>query len=146
MGWTTNPIMEWSDDNGVNWNLISDHSRSPLSVSVDRIENKQRMANGTMRRYVVAKKRSWNVSWDSIPNNQVSLLANGKPGKWMEDWHNTHDGAFLMRLRDGSAKDAALTSSNSEVVTVMVSDFSKEVVKRTPKFDLWNMDITLEEV
>lgn len=146
MPWTTNPIMEWSDDGGTTWYQISDHGRDALSISVERLENKQRMANGTMRRYVVAKKYSFSMAYTNLPSVATSFLANGQPGQWMEDWHNEHDGAFLMRLRAGSDRDNDLQGLEGKVLTVMISDFSKEVVKRSPQFDIWNLDITLEEV
>lgn len=138
VAWQTNPIMEWSDNGGGLYTKVTDHGRSPLSQSVERIETKQRMANGTMRRYVVAKKRIWQVSWNNLPDRATTFLAGGNPGEWIEAWHDDHDGEFLMRLRDGA--------SNLEVVTVMITDFSKEIVKRGSSFDLWTLDITLEEV
>lgn len=146
MGWKTNPIMEWSDDEGLSWDLISDHGRGPLDISYERIEQKSRMFDGTLRRYVVAKKRSWTINWENLPSKAVALLAGGKPGEWMEDFHDSHDGDFLVRFRDGNAIDAVPSGTNSEVVRVMIGDFSKEVVKRTPTFDLWSVDLTLEEV
>lgn len=146
MGWTTNPIMEWSTDGGNTWTKISDHGRSPLSVSVERIETKQRMANGTMRRYVISKKRTWSASWENLPDKAVEFLANGQAGRWMEDFHDDHDGEFHMRLREGSDIDKNMTGLTGEVVRVMITDFSKEITRRTPSFDLWNLDITLEEV
>ncbi len=140
MAWQDNPIMEWSDNGGTTWNKVTDHGRSPLAVSVERIETKQRMANGALRRYVVAKKRTWSCSWENLASKNGSLLpvASGKAGEWMEDWHDAHDADFQMRLRDGGA--------NVEIVNVMIGDFSKEVIKRNPSFDLWSLDITLEEV
>lgn len=146
VAWTTNPIMEWSVDGGTNWTKISDHGRAPLSVSVTRIEKSQRMADGTMRRYVVAKKRTWSVSWENLPDKTTSFLSNGQWGKWMEDFYNANNGAFLMRLRAGSDRGATLTGTNGEVYTVMLTDFSKEISKRGPAFDLWNIDMTIEEV
>lgn len=146
MPWTTNTLMEWSIDGGTNWTKISDHGRSPLSVSVERKEAKQRMANGRLRRYVVAKKRTWSCSWENIPDKAVSFLANGQHGQWMEDFHNDNDGSFLMRLRSGSDVDTTITGVNGTVVEVMIADFSKEITKRGKAFDLWNIDISLEEV
>lgn len=146
MGWTTNALMEWSTDNGVTWTRISDHGRSPLSVDVDRIETKQRMADGTLRRYVVSKKRSFSCSWENLPDKAVSFLANGQSGSWMENFHNTVDGSFMMRLRAGSDMDVNITGTNGIIATVMISDFSKEVLKRGKSFDLWSLSITLEEV
>lgn len=146
MSWTTNPIMEWWDDRQNTWVRISDHGRSPLSISVERFENKQRMANGRLRRYIVAKKRTFSCSWDNIPDKATTFLTNGMPGSWMEEFHNDTDGSFRMRLRAGSDVGKPMADSSLEEVEVMISDFSKEVTKRGPAFDLWNLDITLEEV
>lgn len=146
MGWSGNPIMEWSDDGGVTWYKISDHGRDPLQISVNRIENSQRTARGTLRRYTVAKKHSFTVGWNNIPSTNVPLLANGQPGQWIEDFHDTHNGAFKMRLRAGSDMDKTIIGLNGKVIDVVITEFSKEVVKRTPTFDLLNIDMTLEEV
>jgi hypothetical protein len=156
MSWKTNPIMEWWD--GDSWVKISDHGRSPLSISVDRIETKERMADGTLRRYVVAKKRTFSCSWDNLPDKNVSFLANGQSGEWMEEFYNDNDGAFAMRLRAGTDEATALAEAltrtggdpaladNKREFTVMFSEYSKEVLKRGKTFDLWNISITLEEV
>lgn len=147
MSWTTNPIMEWSTDGGTTWTKVTDHGRSPLSISVERIESKQRMASGTLRRYVVAKKRTFSCSWENLPDRLTSFLANGEtPGQWIENFHDTTDGSFLMRLRAGSDRTLTLTGLNGKIIEVMISDFSKEVIKRGVDFDLWSIDITLEEV
>lgn len=145
MVWSSNPIMEWSDDGGTTWYKVSDHGRSPLQIGVNRIENSQRMSTGTMRRYVVAKKHTFTISWDNIPSAAVPLLANGQPGQWLEDFHDSHNGSFKMRLRAGSDQDKTITGLNGKILNVMITDFSKEVVKRTPTFDLLNIDMTLEE-
>jgi hypothetical protein len=139
--------MEWWDTRGTPaWVKISDHNRSPLSVDVERIENKQRMADGTLRRYSVTKKRTWSCSWENLPSEEGNLLANGKAGSWMEQYHNDTDGSFLMRLRKGADQGKATSDSSIEEVRVIISDFSKEVTKRGPNTDLWSLDITLEEV
>ncbi len=146
MGWSTNSIMEWSTDGGATWTRITDHGRAPLSISVERIENKQRMADGTLRRYVVAKKRSFSTSWENLPDKATTFLANGQPGVWLENFHNTTDGAFHMRLRAGDDRDKTITALNGTIFKVMISDFSKEIRKRGVGFDLWTLSITLEEV
>jgi hypothetical protein len=152
MTWKDNPIMEWWDTRiytghaAASWVKISDHNREPLSVSIERIETKQRMADGTMRRYVVAKKRSWSTSWALLPSRTASLLVNGQSGEWMEKFHNETDGSFLMRLRDGDDSNKATTDSSIEEVKVMIDTFSKEITKRGPTTDLWSLDLTLVEV
>jgi hypothetical protein len=141
MSWTDNTIMFWNDA-GV-WKKVTDHGRSPLSESIERIENKQRMANGTLRRYSVAKKRTWSCSWDNLPStntkgaNSFKTVDGGMSGEEIEAFHNKTNGAFQMRLRRGDTSETT--------VTVMITDFSKDIVKRGI-VDLWSLDITLEEV
>lgn len=141
MAWTDTAIMFWHD--GTQYRKITDHGRGALSVSFERIEKKQRMADGTLRRYVVAKKRTWSCSWENVPNKNgvsgaMSTADGGYAGEDIETFHNTHDAEFNMQLRKGDG--------TIEVVTVMITDFSKEISKRGPGIDMWNMSVTLEEV
>lgn len=150
MGWQENPIMEWLDPRPDSptfgdWVKISDHGREPLAIAIERIENKQRMADGTLRRYVVAKKRTFSTAWSNFPSVATDFLANGQPGEWMEQFHNEVNGEFKMRLRAGSDRGTA-TASLTEEYMVMITDFSKDIEKRGLQFDMWSMDITLEEV
>ena len=142
-----NVIMQWNgaltQGGGVAMRKITDHNRSALNVDYDRIEKKKRMANGTLRKYVVAKKRTYSCTWDLVPSrNDVSggmtTADGGIAAKDIESFTKYNDGAFTLRLTytDGTAQ---------EDVTVMISDFSKEVAKRG-KVELWNLSITLEEV
>jgi len=148
MTWQNNPIMEWWDVRGTpQWVKITEHNRSPLSVSWERLESKQRMADGTMRRYVNGKKRTWSCSWENLPSEDTGLLVNGEDGNWMEQFHFDTDGSFLMRLRAGSNANTATNAlPPAQEVRVMITDFSKEVTKRGPTTDLWSLSISLEEV
>lgn len=158
--WTTNSIMFWQDAGGT-FRKITDHNRSALSESPERIENKQRMADGTLRRYSVAKKRTWSCDWSLLPSTNskgvgsLTTADGGWAGEDIENFYNITDGAFRMILRRGSANgktpptptDAQLPYRDSDfyIVKVMISDFSKSVAKRG-LVDLWDMSITLEEV
>jgi hypothetical protein len=144
--WKTNPIMEWSSDGGTNWNQISDHGRDPLQITVERIENVTRMADGTMRRFVVAKKRTFECSWNGLPSLSGSHLANGKEATWLENFHDTVNGAFLVRLRAGSDRDTTFTGTQGTIYNMMITDFSKTIGKRSFAYDFWDVDITLVEV
>lgn len=86
------------------WNgtSITEHNRQPLAVTIIRLENSKRMANGTLRRYVVADKRKWTTSWDSVPD-LTSLTVDGKEGGlFIENFYNTVQGAFALKLMPSS--------------------------------------------
>lgn len=153
MAWTDNAIMFWSLD-GTTWNKITDHNRDPLSISVERIERKNRMADGTLRRYSVSKKRSFNLSWTMLPSRRnasyagktgLTTVDGGWAGEDIENFHNTNDGAFKIKLRKGNDEAKAISDGTLEVVDVMITDFSKDIEKRGV-VDFWTLNITLEEV
>ena len=47
---------------------LTDHNRSAISIAYETIEKVGRMADGTMRKYVVAKKKKVNTGWNNIPS------------------------------------------------------------------------------
>jgi hypothetical protein len=63
--------------------ILSDHNRGELGINIERIEQKRRMVNGTMRSYHVADKRSVSISWDMLPSRSFKKYPNfsvsGKP-------------------------------------------------------------------
>jgi len=64
--------------------IISDHNRSPIDISNERIEQRQRMANGTMRSYHIADKLTISMAWSMLPSRGFSVIPNfdqefGKP-------------------------------------------------------------------
>ena len=153
-GWQDNTIMLWDG------NEISDHGRSPLQMSTERIGTDKRMADGTLRRQHIGVKRSWQVSWENLPStNTVSTGMKTADGGWsgeqMEAFYYSTPGKFRMVLKRGSAinkatptvADSALPYTNADfyICNVMMTEFSKEVVKRG-KVDLWSVSVTLEEV
>lgn len=151
--WKSNAMMWWSTNN-TTWNKITDHNRSPLDISFERIERSNRMANGTLRRYSVAKKRTLSCSWEMLPAKTTNTFGGrtglgtadgGWAGEDIENFYNTVDGAFWVKLRKGIDDGKATTDGTIEVVKVMFTDFSKSVVKRGV-VDFWSLDVTLEEV
>lgn len=150
--WKVNPIMTW------NGTKVTDHGRSPLSMSTERIGTDKRMANGTLRRHHVIGKRSWSCSWENLPsrNDVVGSFktADGQlAGGGIEDFYNTQNGEFTLVLRNGSAIDLTAPSPSTLpyedddfiVCKVMITEYSRETIKRG-NVDLWNISITLEEV
>lgn len=124
-------LMEWDG------NKISDHNRKDLSVKVERIEEKNRMANGTMRKFIIADKRTFSVSWDNLPQSH-DFTVDGFWGKnEIEAFYNVHTGAFPLKLYFGDG--------TNKTYSVMLSDFSADLSKRGA-YDFWQVSVELEEV
>lgn len=117
---------------------LSDHNRSAISMSMERIENKQRMANGTLRKFVVATKKNLKVSWTELPR-QDEITVDGNWGAYsMRDFYKAATGAFYVTINYGDG--------TNEVLHVMFSDFNIKLNKRGTYTDLYDVDFGLEEV
>jgi hypothetical protein len=124
-------IMKW------NGNSITEHNRSELNIGVNRIENSKRMANGTLRKYIIADKREFSCSWSMLPDATVGTVDGKWGGSAIETFYNTTPGAFTLTITNGAG-----VATN---YTVMITEFSKVINKRG-KYDAWDIDITMEEV
>jgi len=68
--------------------IITDHNRSPIQISYERVENSSRMANGTLRRFITANKKKVNSSWSMVPAaGGYSFTADGNlGGAWLKSF------------------------------------------------------------
>lgn len=153
MSWKDNAIMFWSI-NGATWNKISDHNRQPLNISYERLGTDSRTVDGSLRRYTVAKKRTIQATWQMFPSKRnasyngktgLNTVDDGWAGEDIEAFYNTTNGRFFVKLRKGNDEAKDISDSSIEIVSVMITDFSKTIEKRGV-VDLWSLDITLEEI
>jgi hypothetical protein len=120
-----------------NGNKVTDHNRSALAISTERIEDSQRMANGTMRKYVVADKRTFSTDWDNLPHNAM-FTVDGFWGKnEMQNFYNTTPGPFPMVVTWGDG--------TTDTITVMMTKFEATLDKRGA-YDMWKVSVELQEV
>lgn len=102
---------EWQD-----FIVVSDHNRSPISISTNRIESRQRMVNGNMRSYHNADKLQISVSWERLPSRAFSddptfnsfgkitndvesyTSDNAAGGVDLLNWYESHVGPFYVFL------------------------------------------------
>jgi hypothetical protein len=156
---------------GEDFIILSDDNRSELSFNKDRIENRQRMINGSMRSYHVADKLSISWSWDMLPSrsfnkdplfnnigkSSASELVqytsdNGAGGVEILNWYENNQGPFWMYLAYDKYNEFPTQKYNylaqyNQLVQVYFSSFDYTVVKRGgTNFDFWNISLTLEEV
>jgi hypothetical protein len=148
------------------WQKLTDHNRGPIQMSVELIESQSRMANGKMRKYVVAKKDKISVSWKYVPS-KTSESADGNLGAaWLESfYHSNADIPIYLKIVSSElAPDAALGSlpsgtfytaqtvanansaNGAKIYNVYMTDFSKTIINRTKLSDYVDMNIEFTEI
>lgn len=144
--------------------VVPDHNRSELSFEYEIIEKKQRMWDGTLRKYHIASKRIFSVSWDMLPTRRDETVGSDQvmDAIHIDRFYDTHKGPFVLQLYYGGGKDGvhqkpvrrpqsvANEGEGSEYeehggrYLVMFSDYSKSIVSRG-SVDYWNISASLEE-
>ena len=151
--------------------ILSDHNRSEINFSANRLENRKRMVNGHMRSYHIADKMNVSFSYNLLPSrsfngdpefNTSGIATNlslteytadgGAGGAELLDWYTSNPGSFYMFLsydkpQNFTAGIYEKLDKYSDVLEVFISDFSYNVIKRGgTNHDLWDISISLEEV
>lgn len=122
----------------INGNRITDHNRSDIVASPERIENRKRMANGTMRNFVIAQKRKIKTSWEWLPWQDAKTVDGFWGMQSLLSFYNSTFGEFTLRI--------TLGDNSYEEFLVMFDDFSPQLKRRGSYTDLYSLDITFEEV
>lgn len=122
--------MQWNSNN------ITDHNRSELSMDYERIEKKQRLANGFLRSYFIANKLNFSVSWDDVPGDAQHTVDGFWGRNEMKDFYEETRGAFVLRLHDRSFA----------IYNVMFTSFDSRLKKRGPSYSLWSISAGFEQV
>lgn len=132
--------------NTLGWRPVTEHNRSELGVDSMRIEQTQRMSNGTLRKFHIADKKRFSVSWSMLPTYR-SLTVDGYWGaEDLRTFYASDEGKGTFRIRINFAKDGTNQSSSGyEEYTVSFTDCSFAVVKRGVQAH-WNVSMTMEEV
>ena len=161
------------DEEGAAFLILSDHNRGGIDVKNNRIQQRERTINGKMRSFFVADKFTLSVSWQNLPSRSFSNIPKfnvttgkdngaadkytvdgGAGGNELLDWYLTHPESFYLFIsydRYSNFKDQTNTMDRikeyQEVKEIYITDFSYNVTKRSPNtYDLWDVNITLEEV
>lgn len=133
-------------DGSLKYNKVSEHNRSQFDISTERIEKQQRMANGTLRKYFVADKKTFTLSWDMLPSYRTFTVDGGWGAEDLRTFYSSAQGQSSFNIRVNLAKDGTNQESvNYEQYTVVFSNCNFTVLKRGSQ-PFWNVSITLVEV
>jgi hypothetical protein len=142
----------------VNWQKLTDHNREPIDISTQIIETQARMANGRMKKYVVAQKNTITVSWTYVPSRTSETVDQNYSAAWLESFYKSNAG-IPIHLKIVSSEldpDAAIGSLpsgtfataqyGSKVYNVFMNNFSKNIINRTKLSDYVDMSIEFTEI
>jgi hypothetical protein len=158
MSYTLQSGIHISLDNAT-WYKLTDHNRQEISVTPELIQSESRMANGTLKKYVVAKKDKVSTSWTYVPSKTSECVDGNKGAAWLESFYNANVGVpiyvkiisseITVHPAKGTAPDDFYFKSAQEATKVynaFISNFSKKIINRTQVSDYVSMDIEFTEI
>jgi len=133
-------------DGSLKYNKVSEHNRSQFDISNERIEKTQRMANGTLRKFFVADKKTFTLSWDMLPSYRTFTVDGAWGAEDLRTFYNSAQGQSSFNIRVNLAKDGTnQEAANYESYTVVFSNCNFAVLKRGTQ-PFWNVSITMVQV
>jgi hypothetical protein len=138
---------------GSDFIILSDHNRSSISMSKQRIETRNRMINGSMRSYHTADKLNVSTSWSRLPSRSYSSVPEydngnfikqpdpeqpateeytadgGAGGAELLSWYEEHTGPFWVFLSYDKFGSDDL-NRYTQVIQMYFSAFDYEIEKR----------------
>jgi hypothetical protein len=145
--------------NGSTWYKLTDHNRGEISITPELIQNESRMANGTLKKYVIAQKDRIGTAWSYVPSKTSECVDGNKGAAWLESFYKANVGIpikvkiivseIATDPTRGNAPDDfyfKTAQEGSKVYDVYISNFSKRVINRTKLSDYVSMDIEFTEI
>ena len=129
------------------WNKLTEHNRSSFTMDNNRIEQTQRTSNGTLRKFWIADKKTFSVSWDMLPSYRDITV----DGAWgAEDIRTFYDttlgqGTFKIKVNLAESTPLGVTTNKTTEYNVSFQSCNFIVLKRGLQ-PHWSVSITLEEV
>lgn len=128
------------------WNKVTEHNRSAMELSPERIEKVVRTSNGTLRKNHIADKKKFQMSWDMLPSYRTLTIDGGWGAEDLRSFYFGDEGKDSFKIRVNLAKAGSdQSSSGYEEYTVIISSCNFTVVKRGLQ-PHWNVSLSLDEV
>lgn len=141
-----------------NWFKLTDHNRQDIEISHTLIEKESRMANGRMRKFVIAKKDTISTSWEFVPAKSADIVDGNYSASWLTAFYNANSGIpIYLKLVASRHNDPSIgtyptdstyaTAQNtSKIYNVFMTNFSRTISKRTRVTDYVDVSIEFTEV
>lgn len=155
--------------NGTTWYKLTDHNRREIEISPFLIEKESRMANGSLRKFVTAKKDIISVSWDFLPSKPANtgntsndakfdIVDDNYAGAWMQSFYNANVGIpiyikiIASKHTDPTTGQVPLAntyvsaSTGEKTYQVFMTNFSRTIRKRNAVTDFVDINLEFTEI
>lgn len=133
-------------DGTLKFNKVTEHNRSAFDISNERIEKSTRMSNGTLRKFFIADKKTFSLSWEMLPSYRTLTVDGAWGAEDLRSFYNSVPGSGSFDIRVNLAKNGAnQESSGYEEYTVVFGSCNFSVLKRGLQ-PFWSVSLTLVEV
>jgi hypothetical protein len=128
------------------WRKLTEHNRQEIPITVTRIEQSQRMSNGSLRKFFIADKKSFTFSWNMLPGSRIYTVDNQWGALDLIEFYGSNEGQSTFKIRLNFAK----TGTNQEIsgyeeYEVSCTQFSANLVKRG-EVPFYDVSMSVEEV
>jgi hypothetical protein len=128
------------------WNKVTEHNRSELGLTIERIEKVTRTSDGTLRKNHIADKKRFSATWTMLPSYRTLTVDGAWGAEDLRTFYLSNGGKESFNIRINLAKAGTdQTSSGYEEYTVVFGGCNFSVVKRGLQ-PHWTVSIELEEV
>ena len=125
---------------------VSEHNRSEFNIDPQRIEKVQRMSNGSLRKFWVADKKTFSLSWDMLPHSTALTVDGGWGAKDLRDFYYGVGGQGTFDIKVNLATNGTdQSSSGFEEYTVSITNASFAIQKRGIE-PHWSVSLSMEQV
>jgi hypothetical protein len=143
---------------GNTWYKLTDHNRKEIQVNPILIEKSQRMANGKMRKYVIAKKTTISTNWEMIPSKSSFTVDGNYSSAWLDSFYMANAGIPIkLKVVSSGNTDPAINNypvdstfksalTRYDTYWVYITKYSSTVQHRNVTGDYVNMEIEFTEI
>lgn len=125
---------------------VTEHNRSEFSMGTNRIKQSSRMANGTLREFIVADKKTFSVSWSMLPSYRNETVDGAWGAEDIKTFYESLAGRKSFRIKiNTSSSPTTAESSTDNIYTVVFTDFNCSLYKRGIQ-PYWSVSCSLEQV
>jgi hypothetical protein len=122
----------------INGVFLTDHNRSSLTVSNQRLVNDVRTQFGELRRYYRADKKSFSVSWSMLPQDAELTTDRNLGAEDMIEYFESLTGAVDLKIYYDFGEEKEYKA--------VITSFSSELQKRWLPYRFYSVSLEMEQV